>query len=108
MDSRIYASSATTVEPSARRTFAPNTPLSDGARPVPCAMWQVSHENCVNRRSPAAAGFTSPLSPESHAAYSAGSITVTHPPITAWFVPQYCEQKKWYLPVLVGRNHIVL
>jgi hypothetical protein len=39
--------------------------------------------NCVNSRSPAAAGFTSPLSPESHAAYSAGSITVTHPPITA-------------------------
>src|SRR5579883_1639573 len=104
----MYASSAMIVVPSASRTLAPYTPLSEGARPVPFARWQFTQASCVNSLSPADAGFTSPASPASHAAYSAGSITVTQPPITAWLVPQYCEQKKWYFPTCVGRNHIVL
>jgi hypothetical protein len=35
IDSRIYASSATTVDPSASGTLPPNTPFNDGARPIP-------------------------------------------------------------------------
>ena len=41
--------------------------------------------NCVNNRSPAAAGFTSPLSPESHAAYSAGPQSVVPFPKNTYF-----------------------
>src|SRR5258708_13085095 len=102
----MYASSATTAEPSARRTFAPNTPFSDGARPVPFERWHVTHANCVNSRSPAETGFTSPVSPESHAAYSAGSITFTQPPITACFFPHYCAQTHQYFPPFSARTHI--
>src|SRR6266446_9729338 len=108
MDSRMYASSAVTVEPSASSTLAPYKPLREGARPLPLARWQVLQAFSAKSFSPATTGFSvASEEPESQAAYSIGSITVTHPPMSAWLVPQYCWQKKWKRAALVGRNHMV-
>src|SRR5579885_2294087 len=105
MDSRRYASSAFTVWPLSRRTSPLYRLARDGPLALALCSWQEEQPCSWKTAKPSSLIDFCSVLPASQFWKSAGSITVIHPPIREWFVPQYWEQNRWNCPTFVGWNH---